>query len=308
MSRAIVVAMIAAVSARRPGAAVLAALALLLAAGPSESGTVLDMAGRPVVLPAPPRRIVSLVPSVTEIVFALGAADRLAAVTDFCDYPPAARGKPSVGGMLAPSLERIVALRADLVIVTDSGNREDTRDQLGRLGIPVYTVHAARLAEVMDVVARLGELTGRAGAVPPIVRQLQQRIDAVRTAVARHPRPRVLYVLWPEPLIVPARDALVTELIQVAGGHSVTAGEPGDYPRLSLETAVARAPEVIVLARHGVGVGPVERDRWDRLAALPAVKGGRVHEVDGGLLHRYGPRVVEGLERLARIIHPGAFR
>jgi iron complex transport system substrate-binding protein len=294
-------------TAPRLAVAVLAAVAISTA-GAAGAGTVVDMAGRPVALPAPPRRIVSLVPSVTEIVFALGAADRLAAVTDFCDYPPAARGKPSVGGMLAPSLERIVALRADLVVATDAGNRQDTLDQLARVGIPVYTVHAGRLSEMMDVVARVGALTSRADAVPPLVRELRQRIDAVRAAVAGKGRPRVLYVLWPEPLIVPARDSLVTELIQVAGGDSVTAGERGDYPRLSLETAVARAPEVIVLARHGVGVGPVERDRWDRLAALPAVRRGRVHEVDGGLLHRYGPRVVEGLERLARIIHPEAFR
>ena len=123
-----------------------------------------------------------------------------------------------------------------------------------------------------------------------------------------YPRPRVLYVLWPDPLLVPARDAIVTELIGLAGGESITAGERGDYPRFSIEAAVARAPEVILLARHGTGTGPMARDKWDRLTSLPAVKAGRIHPVDGNFMHRYGPRVVDGVERLARVIHPEAFR
>jgi iron complex transport system substrate-binding protein len=114
-------------------------------------------------------------------------------------------------------------------------------------------------------------------------------------------------VLWPEPLIVPGREALVSELIQLAGGDSITADDPSDYPRFSLEAAVARAPDVIVLARHGTDSGPLPRGPWDRLTNVPAVRAGRVHAVDGNLFHRYGPRVVEGLERLARLLHPEAF-
>jgi iron complex transport system substrate-binding protein len=296
-------------TARRPLAGAALALAATLAvATPAAALTVVDMLGRRVDLSRPPRRIVSLVPSATEIAFALGGEDHLVAVTDFCDFPPAARQKPSVGGMLAPSLESIVALRPDLVVATDAGNAGQTRAQLGRLGIPVYVIHANRLAEAMDAIARLGALMGRSAAVAPLRDRLQRRIEAVRAAVAAHPRPRVLYVLWPEPLIVPAREALLTELIGVAGGDSVTATEPGDYPRFSLEAAVARAPDVIVLARHGAGIGPVAREGWERLTALPAIRAGRVHEVDGNLLHRYGPRVVDGLEHLARAIHPEAFR
>jgi iron complex transport system substrate-binding protein len=294
--------------ARRHGRLALAALAILVSGAPAGAVTYVDMLGRDVVLSAPPRRIVSLVPSATELIFALGGEDRLVGVTDYCDFPAAARRKPSVGGMLAPSLETIATLRPDLVIATDSGNRQEVFDQLRRLGIPVYLVRASRVAHVMEVAARLGELTGRQGAVAPLRAQLERRIGTVVEAVKPYRRPRVLYVLWPEPLIVPGRDAIVTELIGLAGGDSITAGESSDYPRFSLEAAVARAPEIIVLARHGTGSGPIPREQWDRLRSLPAVERGRVHAVDGNVLHRYGPRIVEGLEQLARAIHPEAFR
>lgn len=285
------------------------ALAILAAAAaPVSAFTIADMRGRQVTLSATPQRIISLVPSVTELIFALGGQDRLVGVTDFCDWPAEAKHKPSVGGMISPSLEIIVSLRPDLVIATDDGNREETLAQLERLHIPVFLVHAHRLAEVKEVTTRLGVLTGRETAVGPLVERFDARIRSVATAVAAAPRPRVLYVLWPDPLIVPGRDAIVTELIGLAGGASITANERSDYPRYSIEAAVAFAPEVIILARHGTGSGPIARDKWDRLVSVPAVKAGRVHAVDGNLMHRYGPRLAEGLEQLARAIHPEAFR
>jgi ABC-type Fe3+-hydroxamate transport system substrate-binding protein len=116
----------------------------------------------------------------------------------------------------------------------------------------------------------------------------------------------VLYVLWPEPLIVPGREGLVSELIELAGGASVTAALPGAYPRLGLEAVVTYRPDVIILARHGGDETSTLRTTWERLAALPALRRGRVDAVEGALLHRYGPRVVDGLERLARAIHPEA--
>jgi ABC-type Fe3+-hydroxamate transport system substrate-binding protein len=283
-------------------------LVLVSAVSPAPGFTVRDMLGRAVTMPGPPRRIVSLVPSVTEDLFALGAEDRLAGVTDYCDFPPAAKRKPSVGGMIAPSLETILTLKADLVIATRDGNREETFTDVQRLGIPVYLVRVNRLADAIGLIGRLAELTERPAAAAPVAQRMQQRIEAVRRAVVSFHRPRVLYVLWPEPLIVPGRDALVTELIQLAGGDSITAGEPDAYPRFGLEAAVARNPEVIVLANHGTGSGPIPTERWERLASVAAVKSGRIRGADGNLLHRYGPRLVDGLEQLARAIHPEAFR
>lgn len=285
---------------------VLIAILLLAVAAPAHAFTVRDMHGRPVTLPAPPRRVVSLVPSATEIIYALGGEERLVGVTDFCDWPPAARTKPRVGGMIAPSLERIVAFKADVVIVTDEGNSRATLDQLARLKIPTYTVNAHRLDDVMALIGRLGELAGLTEAVAPLVEDLKARVRRVVESVGAYPRPRVLYVLWPEPVIVPGRDGLVTELIQLAGGTSVTADAVGAYPRLSLEAVVAYRPEVIVLARHGGDQSPTLRATWDRLGTVPAIRAGRISSIDGALLHRYGPRVVDGIETLASVIHPDA--
>jgi iron complex transport system substrate-binding protein len=126
------------------------------------------------------------------------------------------------------------------------------------------------------------------------------------------PRLRVLYVLWPEPLIVPGRDSLITELIGLAGGDSVTARDSDAYPRFSLEAAVARAPEVIIMADHGSGTGSgagrPSPEKWQRLTSVPAIRNGRLYSADFSILHRYGPRIVEGVELLARLIHPEAFR
>ena len=270
-----------------------------------------DMLGREVTLPAPPRRIVSLVPSVTETIFALGGEARLVGRTDWCDAPEAARDKPSVGGMINPSIEAIVNLRPDLVIATDEGNREETLVQLRRLRIPTYVVHAHRVAEMLDMMRRLADLVERGDAVGPLVASIQARIDGVRRRVGARRTPSVLYVLWPDPLIVPGRASHITELIELAGGRSITADLDNSYARLSLEAAVARAPEVIVLADHsnaGTAAGRQSPEKWQRLTSVPAIRSGRLYSIDLSILHRYGPRVAEGLELLAKIIHPEAFR
>ncbi len=289
----------------------LAAVALLALASPAHALVLRDMLGREVTLAGPPTRIVSLVPSVTESAFALGGEARIVGVSDFCDWPPAARAKPRVGGMVNPSLETLVALKPDLVVATDEGNREETFVQLQRLGIPVYIVHAHRISEMYDLIARVGALTGRQDAVGPLVTRIKRRIDAVRAAVKARPAPRVLYVLWPDPLLVPGRDSHLTEMIELAGGRSITAAEPVSYVRFSIEAAVARAPEVIVLADHSTGASTAGRaapEKWQALTSVPAIRAGRLYSVDLSVLHRYGPRVPEGLELLARMIHPEAFK
>ena len=289
----------------------LAVVLALVLARPAAAAAVQDMLARDVALEAPPTRIVSLVPSVTESVYALGGQARLVGRTDWCDYPPAAREKPSVGGMINPSIEMIVALKPDLVFATDEGNREETIVQLRRLGIPIYLVHAHRVDQMLDMVTRVAGIIERREAAAPLVSAIRQRIDSVRARVAPLPTPRVLYVLWPEPLIVPGRASHLTELIELAGGRSITAGEGDSYVRFSLEAAVARAPEVIVLADHsaaGTAAGRQSPEKWQRLTSVPAIKAGRLHSIDLSILHRYGPRVADGLELLARIIHPEAFR
>ncbi len=283
------------------------ALVLLLLPGSAWALSVVDQTGRTLTLSAPPRRIVSLVPSVTEVLYAIGAEDLLVGVTDFCDYPPEAKRKPHVGGMLSPNLETLVTLKPDLVVATRSGNTEETFDQLKRLGIPVYLADPTTVSDVLRLVSNLGELTGHRDGAAAVDKDIERRIEAVRDRVAGRPLPRVLYVLWPEPLIVPGKGALVSELIAIAGGASVTADQGQGYPRMSLEAAVGRAPEVIILASHGSKGGPAARQQWERLESMPAIKSGRLYTADGDLMHRYGPRFLVGLESLARLIHPEAF-
>jgi iron complex transport system substrate-binding protein len=290
---------------------VIAFLLACAAASPASAVSLRDMLGREVTLAAPPQRIVSLVPSVTETIFALGGDARLVGRTDWCDSPDAARQKPSVGGMINPSIETIVQLKPDLVIATDEGNREETLVQLRRLAVPTYVVHAHRVAEMLDMVRRIGDLIERREAVSPLVSAIEQRIEAVRRVVGSRRAPSVLYVLWPEPLIVPGRASHITELIELAGGRSITGGMGESYVRLSLEAAVAQAPEVIILADHsnaGTAAGRQSPEKWQRLTSVPAIKAGRLHSIDLSILHRYGPRVPDGLELLARMIHPEAFR
>jgi len=286
----------------------LTALALALLLPQSAAAlTVSDQTGRRIELQRPPARIISLVPSVTEILFTIGAQGRLVGRTDFCDYPAEARRKPSVGGMLAPSLEGIVALKPDLVVATPAGNRHETFDQLERLNIPVFLVNPVGVSDVLDAIGRLGRLTEQVEAADRTVATMRARIETVTTRVSGRPRPRVLYVLWPDPLIVPGRGALVSELIALAGGDSVTADGGQGYPRYSMEAALARNPEVIVLASHGSERSPLVRGKWERFGQVPAIAAGRLYSIDGNLMHRYGPRMVDGLEWLARLIHPEAF-
>jgi len=283
-------------------------VAVLAASAPVGAAVqVTDGTGRTLTLPALPRRIVSLVPGVTEMLYAIGAEDRLVGRTDFCDYPPEARSKASVGGTVSPSLEVLVTLKPDLVVATSAGNSDETRRQLERLRVPLYLVDPHGLSDVFRTMTRLGALTERERRAADVVAGLERRVRAVAVRVAALPRPRVLYVVWPEPLIVPGRGAAVTELIELAGGESVSADGPEGYPRYSVEAAVARGPEVIILARHGAGTAPYAREKWERFADLPAIRAGRLHAVDGDLFHRFGPRVVDALEILARLLHPEAF-
>lgn len=284
------------------------AAAVLLAAPAVSAAPVVDMLGRRVLAPARPTRLVSLAPSLTEILFALGLGDRVVGVSENCDFPAEARTKPRVGGIANPSFEAIVGLRPDLVLATLEGNLEAHVRTLEGLGLPVYVVRPVDFATVLEAVERVGRLLGKEAESTRLAGEMRRRADGIARAVAGAPRPRVLYVLWGDPLIVPGRDTLITDLIRRAGGDSVTAEEPLPYPRLSAEEAVARRPDRIVLPRHGEASVDERLRAWRHLALLPAVREGRVHSVDGDLVHRPGPRVVEALDALARLLHPERVR
>ena len=262
------------------------------------------MLGRRVRVPDHAARIVSLAPSITETVFVLGDGDRLVGVTDFCDYPPEAARKPRVGGISTPSFEAILALRPDLILATSESNYAEHVERLVSLGLPVYVVRPVDFETVLESIDRIGGVLGRDAAARARVASMRRDADAIARAVAGSPRPRVLYVVWPNPLIAPGRGTLITELIQRAGGESVTGAEPLPYPRLSLETVVERRPDRIIVGRHGQGTVEELLRGWERLGSVSAVREGRVFGVDGDLVHRPGPRMIEALRALARVIHP----
>jgi ABC-type Fe3+-hydroxamate transport system substrate-binding protein len=256
----------------------------------------------------PPRRVVSLAPSMTEIAFAVGAGDQLVGVTDYCDFPPEAAKKPKIGGIYTPNFEAIMKLRPDLVLATTEGNREEHVRMLERLGLPVEIVQPLDFAGVLDSITRVGRRLGHAAEARVLVARMEAEAAAIERAVAAARRPRVLYVLWGDPLIVPGRETLVTDLVRRAGGESVTGAEPSAYPRFSLEEALARRPDLVVLARHGDATADAQLRDWAPLSVLPAVREGRVRVIEGDLLHRPGPRVVDGLRALARLLHPDIVR
>ena len=277
-----------------------------LAGGPraGAAGEVTDMLGRRVRVPDHAARIVSLAPSITETVFVLGDGDRLVGVTDYCDYPPEATLKPRVGGISTPSFEAILALRPDLVLATAESNYAEHVERLVSLGLAVYVIRPVDFETVLESIERIGSVLGRDVAARVRVASMRRDADAIARAVAGSPRPRVLYVVWPNPLIAPGRGTLISELIQRAGGESVTGAEPLPYPRLSLETVVERRPDRIIVGRHGQGTVEELLRGWERLGSVSAVRDGRVFGVDGDLVHRPGPRMVEALRALARVIHP----
>jgi len=281
---------------------------VLLAATPTQAATLADMLGRPVTIPDGAVRVVSLAPSLTEIVFALGRGDSLVGVTDFCDYPPTARSKPRIGGPMTPDVELIVQIRPDLVLATAEGNPRDTVAQLARLQIPVFAVKPEGYAGILASIEAVGRALRAEAAATALTQDIQARVAAVRRAVSGRPRPRVLYLVWTDPLIAAGPAAYIHDLIEMAGGGNVVRERSVPYPRLSWEEVVGAAPEVILVASHREGPDrPPMGEAWRGWQSVPAVRSGRIVAVPGDTIHRPGPRVVEGVERLARAIHPEAF-
>jgi len=262
--------------------------------------TVSDELGRSVKVPVHPERIVSLAPSITEVLFALGAGDRVAGVTSYCDYPPEAREKTPVGDTLKPSVEKIVALKADLVIVSTASQIEASFRKMDELGIPVYVTNPRSVDGVLESINALGELIDSGDRAKQLSGELRGRIAAVETRVANANRPRILVLLGTEPLISVGAGSFVTDLINRAGAQSISSDDNADYPQYSIETVIAKQPEIILLQSGGTELTP-------RLLQTPAGRSNRVYHIDDDLLLRPGPRIIDGLEQLALKVHPEIF-
>jgi iron complex transport system substrate-binding protein len=269
---------------------------------------VRDQSGREVFLPDDPGRVVSLAPSITEIVFALGEGNRLKGVTQHCDFPPEAQSLPGIGSYVHPDPERIVALKPDLCIATRDGNPRDVVERLEALGIPVYVVNPRDLDTVVSTLVEVGQLLNAEGRARDLANEMRERIERVKLRVAgAERRPRVFFQIGVVPIVSVGTDTFIHELITTAGGENTAAG-PAPYPRFSREQVLMLSPEVIIITSMTRGqVFEEVRDEWRRWDSLPAVRNERIHIVESNLFDRPTPRLIEGLELLAGLIHPGLF-
>ena len=263
-----------------------------------------DDLGRKVLIKKDPQRIISLAPNVTEILFALGLGDRIKGVTSYCDFPEEAKAKEKIGDTINPSIERIIALRPDLVIISTASQLEKITGQLDKLSIPVFVTNPRKVREAVASIRLLGAVTGTTTQANQLADELDRRISAVEMRVKDLPKPRVLYVLQTDPLITAGRHTFINDLIILAGGNSISGDEKADYPQFSRETVVARAPEVIIApSSHGVELVR-EKDLRDQFAATPAIRFDRIVRVNPDWVDRPGPRIVLGLEQLAQGLQP----
>jgi iron complex transport system substrate-binding protein len=269
--------------------------------------SVVDETGRRVEVPVRVERVVSLAPNVTDILYALGAGDKIAGVTDFTDTPAGTARKPSVGQPVEPNLERIAALRPDLVFVA-AINRWETVQSLEGLGIPVYGTDSQTVEGMLETVRQIGALVGKEQAGEELAGSLEARLDALRVRLAGRAKKRVFYVVWLDPLITTGRNTFIADALRWAGARQVP-GLRQDWPHVSLEEVVARQPEYLIFPEAQNEKPEEIVQSLKQLAGwrdLEAVKKGNV-VVLSDAINRQSPALVDAIEELARRLHPGAF-
>jgi ABC-type Fe3+-hydroxamate transport system substrate-binding protein len=260
--------------------------------------TLTDDLGRSVKLPLRVARIVSLAPSVTEMIFAAGAGDRLVGVTTYCNYPEAAKAIEKVGDTQTPNIERIIALKPDVVFVSTASQLEAFMQTLEQQNIAVYVTDPKGIDGVAENLSTFGRLFGTETTADRLAGELKQRATAVNEQVKARPRSKVFVQISNEPLFTIGKEAFVTALVERAGGESVSRDVPTAFPKLSKETASAMSPEVIILSDSEDNLEPNEVFRNS-----PAVKNGRVYRINADIISRPGPRLVDALEQIAGFLH-----
>ena len=271
--------------------------------------TFSDELGRKVIIAHPPQRIISIAPSVTEILFALDLGERIVGVSSYCNYPPEAKRKERVGGYINPSMEKIVALHPDLVIQTADGDLKTFVDRLASLGIPIYITNPRSVTEVMDSILGIGEVTSTSKGAQNLVSSMGQKIQDIHRRVQGQPQPRVLHAMSVDPLISSGKGTFVHDLILLAGGKNVAETARGKHPQLSMEEVMARDPEVILLSAMLSSDSLQEQKKWwQRWREISAVRSGRIYAVEADLILRPSPRIVKGLKEVARALHPELFK
>jgi iron complex transport system substrate-binding protein len=253
-----------------------------------------------------PQRIVSLTPALTEILFAVGAGDRVVGVTQYCDYPPEAKAKPKVGGYVNPSVETTLALKPDLVVVSPGPGNRDAALAMRRAGLRLEIVPAETLDDSLAAIEAVGRLAGAEAAGRELAAHVRARLDAVARRVAGAPRVPTLFCIQTDPIIAAGKGTLPSQLLELAGGINVVGMTR--YPRLDVEAVAGAKPDLILQARMDLAAGDahVEESFWKRWPTIPAVANGRVVVLPDDLTLRPGPRVADAVEELAAILHGDA--
>jgi len=264
-----------------------------------------DPLGRAVQIPASIQRIVSLAPSVTEIIYAIGRGDALVGATTYSDYPPAANHLTKIGSYVHLDLEKIVSLQPDLCIAVKDGNPIEMIRRIEAMGIPVYAVDPQGIQNVIRTIVIMGELLDANNRAQALADQMHARLQVLQTRMAlANSRPGVFLQIGISPIVSVGSNTFLDELIHMAGGRNLAAG-PTAYPRFSMEQVLALAPDVLIITSMArSGAFDQARQRWQQWRAMPAARQDRIHLVDSNLFDRPSPRLLDGLETLARLIHP----
>ena len=255
-------------------------------------------------VPEGAKRIVSLAPNLTEILFALELGDQVVGVTDYCNYPPEAQEKPRVGGFVNPNLEIVVGLEPDLALATPNIGNKEAVVHLRSLGIDFLIVETPSLAALYDSIRKIADRAGVPENGKALAGEIEAEVEAIREQLASAPPTSTLLVFSHDPLIVAGPETFFDEMVSAAGGRNLAEDAGMRYPQFSLEEVVRRAPETII--DTAMGSGGADGKFWERWPTIPAVRDGRICTPPPDPVLRPGPRILEGLRLLAECLHPGA--
>ena len=247
-----------------------------------------------------PGKIISLAPSITEILFALGLGDNIIGVTTFCDYPEEAKKKPKVGGMWNPSLEAILSLKPDLVAVSTNGNHQEFEERLRSMGIRTYVFTARRLTDLPGDLRAAGRAFGANQRAETLAREIETTLTRFKRP-APLPKKRVFFIVWPDPLVAAGPGTLIDDVLNLLGAENVAGKAHMSYPKYSIEELIRQAPDIIVIGDMREGIQKMSAGLLKRLQSVPAVKNKKVYYI-GDDLYRLGPRTIKGIEDLSRLI------
>lgn len=271
--------------------------------------TITDDLNREVTIAKQPERIISLSPANTEILFALDLGEKVVGITDVCDYPSQTEEKEKIGGYANPNLEKIIQLKPDLILASH-GNPPELIDQLDELNYTVVGLNPQSIDQVISSIIMVGRITGKEEEAARLTEEMKKRIEAVlseTSSLVENNRPRVLYVVWYKPLWTAGSGTFIDELIQKAGGINI-AGDIAGWPQMSLEIVIEKNPQVVIVGEDHPG-GLVETVKGEGvLWTTDAFKYDQIYIIDADIVSRTGPRIVNALEEMAKIIHPEIFQ